>query len=119
MEVGVWKLLRGIWTLHQAKKNSKNFKGAQGGTLKMAILVKSPMGAPKKYLNFFSPIQACDTSFLCNFLSRIQIWNDFYPKMFHLGHFGPFWVFWPILEIWAKASNFVQKVKKKLYYRNG
>ena len=29
------------------KKFSKNFKGAQGGTLKMAILVKSPMGAPK------------------------------------------------------------------------
>ena len=29
------------------RKISKIFKGAQGGTLKMAILVKSPMGAPK------------------------------------------------------------------------
>ena len=35
------------------KKISKIFKGAQGGTLKMVILVKSPMGAPKKYSNFF------------------------------------------------------------------
>ena len=55
------EVIKGHWDIAPSeRKISKNFKGAQGGTLKMAILVKSPMGAPKKYLKFFSHIQAYD-----------------------------------------------------------
>ena len=54
MEVGGMEVIKGHWDFAPGeKKILKNFKGAQGGTLKMAILVKSPMGAPKKYLKSF------------------------------------------------------------------
>ena len=54
MEVGDMEVIKRHWDFAPGeRKISKRFKGAQGGTLKMAILVKSPMGAPKKYLNFF------------------------------------------------------------------
>ena len=36
-----------------AKKISKNFGGPQGGTPKMVIFGKSPMGKPRIYLKLF------------------------------------------------------------------